>query len=58
MQILIAACGSLHAATPYLGGALGIITVCWIHAARALSKQFVQKSAEMDAARSEESLQK
>ena len=47
-QILIGFFGSLQASTPYLGGILGLIIVAWIRAAQSLSKQFKQKSDEME----------
>ena len=48
LQLMIAAFGSLHASTPYLGGALGGIILMWIQAANSLSEQFKQKSEEME----------
>lgn len=47
-QILIGACGTLEASTPYLGGLLGGIIALWINAANSLSKQFAVKQAEME----------
>lgn len=48
-QILIGATGSLSASTPYLGVILGGTILMWINAAKSLNKQFIVKSAEMDA---------
>ena len=46
-QILIGVCGSLNAATGYLGVVLGLIIGIWLKAARSLNIQFKQKNEEM-----------
>jgi hypothetical protein len=48
-QVLIGVFGSLHASTPYLGGALGLIIIAWIKAASSLNRQFMVKNKEMEA---------
>lgn len=40
-QVLIASCGSLQAATPYLAGTLAVTIACWMRAAQALARLFV-----------------
>ena len=47
-QILIGLCGSLNAATGYLGGILFIIIGVWIKAAARLSVQFKEKNDAME----------
>ena len=47
-QILIGTCGSLTAATSYLGGFLFVIIGVWIRAATELSKQFKEKNDAME----------
>merc|ERR1719375_2019589 len=49
-QFLIVTCGSLAASAPFLAVLLGLIVVSWIQAARSLSKQFAEVSAEQEAA--------
>lgn len=46
-QILIGVCGSLQAATGYLGISLGVIIAFWLKAARRLDVQFKQKNEDM-----------
>jgi len=47
-QFLIGACGSLNAATGYLGIILGVIIAAWIKAAASLSVQFKKKNDDME----------
>jgi AAA family ATP:ADP antiporter len=47
-QFLIVSCGSLAASAPFLAVLLGLIVVSWIQAARSLSVQFAEVSAEQE----------
>merc|ERR1719240_1830761 len=47
-QFLIVSCGSLAASAPFLAVLLGLIVVSWIQAARSLSTQFAEVSAEQE----------
>merc|ERR1712196_607979 len=53
-QFLIVSCGSLAASAPFLAVLLGLIVVSWIQAARSLSKQFAEVSAEQEEAKDAE----
>jgi AAA family ATP:ADP antiporter len=53
-QFLIITCGSLAASAPFLAVLLGLIVVSWIQAARSLSVQFAEVSAEQEKAKLDE----